>query len=182
MVIQCLRDVASPISDAVIEFQLDGVPSATPPDVIERLLGVIDAGDDVLAELQPVVEFGPVLSVTRLAGGGEVMSITDLDTIEISSDGDPTDPAFAFARRVRRRIWSNRDRLDLDDRWHRHGRRDLPVIPIAAKRPSATCIRPKTPRDDAKMDVARVTWTERRSAGISRRPDAPPPMDATMLG
>jgi hypothetical protein len=93
MVIQCLRDVASPISDAVIEFQLDGVPAATPPEVVERLLGAIDAGDDVLGELEPVVEFGPILSVTRLAGGGELVSITDLDSIEISSDGDPTDPA-----------------------------------------------------------------------------------------
>ena len=93
VVIQCLRDVTGPLSDAVIEFQLDGVPAATPPDVIEGLLGVIGDDVDVFAELEPVVEFGPILSITQLAGGGEAFYVTDLDTIEITSDGDPTEPA-----------------------------------------------------------------------------------------
>lgn len=93
VVIQCLRDVTGPLSDTVIEFQLDAVPAATPPDTIENLLGVIGEDVDVLAELEPVVEFGPILSITQVAGGGEAFYITDLDTIEITSDGDPTDPA-----------------------------------------------------------------------------------------
>ncbi len=93
VVIQCLRDVTGPLSDTVIEFQLDAVPAATPPDAVERLLGVIGEDVDVLAELEPVVEFGPILSITRVAGGGEAFYVTDLDTIEITSDGDPTDPA-----------------------------------------------------------------------------------------
>lgn len=89
VVIQCLRDVKSALSDVVIGFQLDGIPSATPPDVIKRLLGEIDAGDNVLAELQPVVKFGPILSITQVRGGGEQLAITDLDAIEIASVGDP---------------------------------------------------------------------------------------------
>ena len=67
----------------MIGFQLDAVPAAAPPDTIEDLLGVI--GEDV--------EFGPILSITQVAGGGEAFYITDLDPIEITSDGDPTDPA-----------------------------------------------------------------------------------------
>lgn len=93
VVIQCLRDVKSPLSGAVIGFQLDGIPSATPPDVTKRLLGVIDADADVLGEIRSVVKFGPILSITQVTGGGELLSITDLDAIEIKSDGDPTSPA-----------------------------------------------------------------------------------------
>lgn len=91
VVIQCLRDVVGPISDTVIEFQLDAVPSATPTPIIEDLLGVIAADADVLAEIAPVVEFGPILSITRVADGGELVSMSDLSTIEIISDGDPFD-------------------------------------------------------------------------------------------
>lgn len=92
VVIQCLRDTVGPVSDVVIEFQLDGVPAETPAATIERLLGVIDADADVQAEIAPVVEFGPILSITRVAGGGELVTIADLDTIEFISDGDPLDP------------------------------------------------------------------------------------------
>jgi len=92
VVVQCLRDITGPFSDAVIEFQLDAVPTATPPDIVDNLLGVISEDVDVLAALEPVLEFGPILSITQIAGGGEVLFITDLDAIEITSDGDPTDP------------------------------------------------------------------------------------------
>ena len=89
-----LRDTPSPlVDDVVVEFQLDGVPAATPPGVIEGLLGVVGADDDIMAALAPVVEYGPILSVTRLEGGGEQVFITDLGEIDITSDGDPTDPA-----------------------------------------------------------------------------------------
>jgi hypothetical protein len=95
VVIQCVRDQPSPLTGDVIEFQLDGVPVATPDELVERLLGVIEADADVLAEIEPVVEFGPILSVTRLAAGGDLVAVTDLATIEAVSDPDPTTTRFA---------------------------------------------------------------------------------------
>ncbi len=95
VVIQCLRDQPSPLTGDVIEFQLDGVPVATPPELVERLLGVIASDADVLAELEPVVEFGPILSVTRLAAGGDLVAVTDLAAVEYVSDPDPTVTRFA---------------------------------------------------------------------------------------
>jgi hypothetical protein len=95
VVIQCVRDQPSPLTGDVIEFQLDGVPAATPPELVERLLGVIEADADVLAEIEPVVEFGPILSVTRLAAGGDLVAVTDLASIEAVSDPDPTTTRFA---------------------------------------------------------------------------------------
>ncbi len=79
--------------DVFFEFQLDGVPAATPPELIEELLGVIDADDDVMEQLEPVVQYGPILSITRLADGGEQVFIADPGEIDITSDGEPTDPS-----------------------------------------------------------------------------------------
>jgi len=93
VVIQCLRNVSSPLSGRVIEFQLDGVPAGTPAETVQRLLGVIEQGDNVTAELMPVVQYGPILSFTRLQDGGEQLAVTDLGDIMWTSDGSPLDAA-----------------------------------------------------------------------------------------
>lgn len=93
LVIQCLQNVSSALSGRVVEFQLDGVPADTPAATVERLLGVIEQGDNVTAELMPVVQYGPILSFTRLLDGGEQLAVTDLGDIMWTSDGSPLDAA-----------------------------------------------------------------------------------------
>jgi len=93
LVIQCLQNVSSALSGRVVEFQLDGVPAGTPTETVQRLLGVIEQGDNVTAELMPVVQYGPILSFTRLLDGGEQLAVTDLGDIMWTSDGSPLEAA-----------------------------------------------------------------------------------------
>jgi len=93
LVIQCLQNVSSTLSGRVVEFPLDGVPAGTPAETVQRLLGVIEQGDNVTAELMPVVQYGPILSFTRLRDGGDQLAVTDLGDIMWTSDGSPLDVA-----------------------------------------------------------------------------------------
>lgn len=88
-VIQCLRDRPGAFDDTVIEFTLDGVPVDTPQELVDPLLGEIDPDTDLLPLVEPVAEFGPLLSVSRFEDGGDYVVVYDLDTIEIASDPDP---------------------------------------------------------------------------------------------
>lgn len=89
LVIQCLRDQPSVFGDQIIEMTLDGVPVDTPDELIEPLLGVMDPDTDMLPLLEPVLEFGPALTVSRFEGGGDYVVVYDLADIEYLSDPDP---------------------------------------------------------------------------------------------
>ena len=91
VVIQC---VSTASEDSTFEFQLDGVPVAAPQDAIERLLGEQGADDEVVANLESIVEFGPVLSITRLTDGGDQIVITDLSETDVVSAPNPLEGQF----------------------------------------------------------------------------------------
>ncbi|MCO8128668.1 hypothetical protein NHL50_15765 [Acidimicrobiia bacterium EGI L10123] len=75
LVIQCVRDVASPATNTVVTLQADGVTAGTPDGVITELLGVIDGSTDPEVALEAALEHGPLLSVTRVENGGDVVAI-----------------------------------------------------------------------------------------------------------
>lgn len=84
-VIQCLRDVPSPMGGTVA-FQLDGVPTDTAPELVEPLLGPIDPDANFAERLEPVLEGGPILSVSRVADGGDVIAVsTALDSAYVTT-------------------------------------------------------------------------------------------------
>lgn len=91
VVIQCVSTAAE---DSFFEFQLDGVPAAAPQDAIERLLGEKGVDDEVVANLEAIVEFGPVLSITRLTDGGDQIVITDLSETDVVSAPNPLEGQF----------------------------------------------------------------------------------------
>ncbi|MCD9622683.1 hypothetical protein [Rhabdothermincola salaria] len=95
VVIQCVRDVPSAITDSVVALQADGVTAGTPDGVVADLLGVIEEGTDVAAALAPALAHGPVLSVTRVEGGGDQLAIIT-ESEPIVTTADPTDPAHRF--------------------------------------------------------------------------------------
>lgn len=95
-VIQCLRDRPGAFDDTVIEFTLDGVPVDTPQELVEPLLGEIDPDTDLLPLVEPVAEFGPLLSVSRFEGGGDYVVVYDLAALEITSAPDPLAPDARF--------------------------------------------------------------------------------------
>jgi hypothetical protein len=88
-VTQCLRGRPSAFGDTIIDVTLDGVPVDTPQELIDPLLGEIDPELDLFPLVEPVAEFGPLLSVSRFEGGGDYVVVYDLDVIEITSDPDP---------------------------------------------------------------------------------------------
>ncbi len=96
LVIQCLRDQKAAFGDAIIEFQLDGVPEGTPAETIAGLLGSVEAGDNIQQMILPVVEHGPILSITRVSGGGEQVAVTDMADLMWISDGSPMDTGSRF--------------------------------------------------------------------------------------
>ncbi len=89
VVIQCLRNIPAAFGDTVIEFQLDGVPPATPPDQITALRGLVGDSNNLQQALMQVVAHGPVLSITRIENGGEMIAVTDMADILWASDGNP---------------------------------------------------------------------------------------------
>lgn len=95
-VIQCLRDQPSVFGDQIIDMTLDGVPPDTPDELIEPLLGVMDPDTDMLPLLEPVLEYGPALTVSRFEGGGDYLVVYDLADIEYLSDPDPLAPDGRF--------------------------------------------------------------------------------------
>lgn len=95
-VIQCLRDEPSVFGDQIIDMTLDGVPIDTPDELVEPLLGVMDPDTDMLPLLEPVLEYGPALTVSRFEGGGDYLVVYDLADIEYLSDPDPLAPDARF--------------------------------------------------------------------------------------
>lgn len=85
-VIQCLRDVPG-LLGGIVAFQLDGVPIDTPPELAQPLLGVADPDADIVGLLRPVLEHGPILSVTRLDGGGDDVAVSLGEGEAYVSDG-----------------------------------------------------------------------------------------------
>ncbi len=94
VVIQCLRDEQS-FDQTVLELQADGVPVDTPPELLDDLLGAADADADVLALLEPVLEYGPVLSVSRAEGGGDFVAVFQTPDIIVQTDGGVADDPSA---------------------------------------------------------------------------------------
>ena len=95
-VTQCLRDRPSVFGDTIIDMTLDGVPVGTPQELIDPLLGEMDPDTDLIPLVEPVAEYGPLLTVSRFDGGGDYVVVYDLDTIEILSDPDPLSPDSRF--------------------------------------------------------------------------------------
>lgn len=95
VVIQCLRDAPSAMSDDLVAFQADGVSPETPAEVVEDLVGLVDDDTDVMAALAPALEHGPVLSVTRLDDGGDQVAIVT-SSEPVVTTADPLDPAARF--------------------------------------------------------------------------------------
>ena len=96
MVIQCFRDRPSVFGDQIIDITIDGIAPDTPPELIEPLLGVMDPDTDLFPLIEPVLEYGPALTVSRLEDGGDYVAVYDLDTIEYLSDPDPLDAGARF--------------------------------------------------------------------------------------
>ena len=95
-VTQCLFDRPSAFGDQLIEMTLDGVPPDTPGELIEPLLGAIDPDTDLLPLIEPVLEYGPALTVSRFEGAGDYLVVYDLADIEYVSDRDPLSPDARF--------------------------------------------------------------------------------------
>ncbi|MFO7778124.1 MAG: hypothetical protein R6V28_07230 [Nitriliruptoraceae bacterium] len=74
-VIQCLRYVPG-LLGGIVTFQLDGVPGDTPPELVEPLLGAAVPDSDIFELLGPVLEYGPILSVTRVEDGGDYIAVS----------------------------------------------------------------------------------------------------------
>lgn len=96
LVIQCLRDQPSVVGDQIIELTLDGVPPDTPADALDPLMGAMEPGADVMGLIEPVLEYGPALSVSRFEDGGDYVVLYDFDTIEFLSDPEPLSPDARF--------------------------------------------------------------------------------------
>ena len=88
-VIRCLRNRPSVLGDQRIDITLDGVPPDTPDDLIEPLLDAIDRDTDVLPLLEPVLEYGPALTISRFEDGGDSLVVYDLADVEYVSDPNP---------------------------------------------------------------------------------------------
>lgn len=92
-VIQCLRDVPG-FMGGTVAFQLDGVPPDTAPELVEPLLGPIDPDADIRQRLAPVLEGGPVLSVSRVTDGGDMVALsTSLDAAYVTTPDVTSDAA-----------------------------------------------------------------------------------------
>ena len=96
IVSQCLQDVARRGSPSRVDLQLDGVPAETPAAIIEKLRGVTNDPAAAGKLLQEVVRAGPVLSVTRLRDGGDMIGVTDLRETNWTSDPAVTDAGARF--------------------------------------------------------------------------------------
>jgi len=84
--VQCLQNITRPGHERVIELQLDGVPVQTPAATIEQMQGTVDDPAATGKLLQKVVSAGPILSVTRLKNGGDLIGVSNLkDTNWITS-------------------------------------------------------------------------------------------------
>lgn len=96
MIIQCLYDTPSAFGEGVIEFTADGVPLDTPPELIEPLMGVLGPDDDILALTGAVAEYGPLLSISQLDGGGDHVVVYDHADVMVVSDPDPLSVSARF--------------------------------------------------------------------------------------
>lgn len=83
-VINCYEDVTSPLVGDNLPFLLEGVPPDAPEDLVDPLRGLLTADqieeldlEGMQALLDPVLDHGPVLSVTRVEddGASDLMSL-----------------------------------------------------------------------------------------------------------
>ncbi len=96
-VIQCFEDTPSVSTGDMVALALDGVPTDTPPELIEPLLGARPRPSAGLDLLEPVLALGPILSVVRLAESGDIVQVIDAAFEPISTGYDVAeDPAQRF--------------------------------------------------------------------------------------